>query len=336
MPAGAEKSQTSPDVSALRVAARVRDRDLAFACGFLPAAQQGPVLQVLAMYDQLAQVLGLLPIDGQASQAASTCDEACGSSCDTGMTTNAEGCVTCGGGESPEQRRAVCASVLEFVYEGSVTGKPTLDGFHQVVTACRLPRDGFEQWCDGWVSLMALPRIATWSKLRGQCDATMGRMMVTIAHVLHDGRLDDRAAAGARDWGAACGLMMVLSGAISGEKTGAQWLPLDDLVACRISDRELAAWRAEPASADVAKWSALVERLCDRAMVLHDAGVVWLQGLPPTVARGPAVWGQMQRLRWQKWRAEPMAVLTADGQASTGLLDRLRCTRGAMRVLAKV
>jgi len=331
----AVKTSSVPDVAALKLAARRRDRDLAFACGFLPAAQQGPVLQTLALFDQLAQVLGLLPMDGQSKDAASTCGEACDTACDTGMTTNAQGCVTCGG-ESPDQRREVCASVLAFLYNGEVTGKPTLDGFHHVATTHRLQRESFEAWCDGWGSLMGLPRIATWSRLRGLLDATTGGMTRTVAALLHGDELNDRLATAARDWGAACGLMAVLSGAINGDAKGAVWLPLDDLVACRVTERELIAWRKAPATADVSRWSALVQRLCDRAITLHDEGAVWMRGLSPAVARGPAVWGQMQRLRWQRWRDEPLTLLSTKAPAATGVLDRLRATRGALRVLARL
>ena len=126
------------------------------------------------------------------------------------------GCACCEGGESGEQRRAVCMAVLDHLYSGQPTGKPELDGFSQIAEQFALPRELWDRLVEGLIERSAVRRYATWGRLRDHLERTAGTagrlaVRVLIDRSLHgdlSSSVDDRVLA----LGTGMGLVHVLGG----------------------------------------------------------------------------------------------------------------------------
>lgn len=328
---------------AAREACRAQEPDAFFASHFLPARDRPAVMIARAVVRQIVEI-----VDPDAKAQASACTE---ESTDQRAKPRAEnppgraagetasgGCAACGGGESPEQRRAVCAAVLDFLYSGQKTGKPELDGFHAVAAAYGLPREYFDRIANGLSAFLTTRRFATWNRLR-QTVAVFAEAEAALAFsVLRASRdpLTGTAAAQLSAWATALNIAARLPHVGTYWKRGRLVLPLEDLVKHGLAeggidgvlrcneDRRLVEPRLDP------RWVALMKHECDRVRTLHRGGAGWLQSLTPAGARAAAVFSDGIFARLERFEESGFAPARIASDPRASLWSRLARVPRAM------
>lgn len=271
---------------------------LLLACGFLPKPRRHDVFTVWAVLHQLLDIMH--------------CE---------------------GGGESIEQRRDVCMSVLDYLFAGEVTGKGELDGFADCAARHQLPRRTFDDYVQGVAAQLAVKRYPTWKRLREHLDATAGGAAQLAVAALSGGALDETARSQAIAWGTALQLVQMLHEVASVWAQGRLVVPLDDLVACGLSEASIKQW-CQAGRADDDGWRRLVDRVDQRAHNLYQGGVRCFKGLDAPAARACAVMGEsvMARLdALKRATANPFG-----GQTKYGSLHRLRQLPRAMALVRSI
>jgi phytoene/squalene synthetase len=285
---------------AAREACRSLAPGLFFASHFLPRRQRHALYVLAAVVRQLEEIIDpgtKTQAEGCPGDEAACVEGVVTGTCATGGNAAAGGCATCGG-ESPQQRRAVCAAVLDFLYSGQKTGKPELDGFLAVVTPCAIARESFDAIADGLSDFLTTRRFATWNRLRQTVGQSAGAEAALALAVLRRdaGPLPDTAAAQMSAWATSLRLASLLPAVGAYWKQGRLILPLEDLVKHGLSERDLDAMtnapRNAPGPADDPRWVALMRFECDRLRTLHRGGAGWLTALTPAGARAAAIFGR--------------------------------------------
>ena len=150
--------------------------DVAFAASFLPKGQRHAVNSVGVVLHQVVQIID--PAAGD--------DHACEQEGDKPGCPTPTACgETCqGGGETPQQRRDVCSSILDYLFSGQSTGRPELDGFASVAKQFDLPQASFESFAAGLNDLINTPRYAIWRRLRESLEETCGTAARLVWRIL--------------------------------------------------------------------------------------------------------------------------------------------------------
>lgn len=189
-----------------------------FAARFLPRERRTAAACVFAVLHQL----------GEVASAGGHCDGGCSSG---------SGCTSGGGaGAGGEEQRRVAGAILDHLWRGEPTGRADLDAFAGVAAGCDLRRDAFEAWVDAVLAPVP-PRVATWSRLRTQLEAVAGPLGRITAAVL---------GAQANTQWTAMHTAMAMTRLIehAGASKGVIRLPLDDLTAAGLTDRDVLQWPA--------------------------------------------------------------------------------------------
>jgi len=204
-------------------------------------------------------------------QDAGASQEACDSA-----GAKEEGCCS---GESPEQKMAVCLSVLDYLFEGQATGKMELDGFYEAARYHGLSLDYFVQLSRSLADYVNAVRVESWTQLRdlfwGRAGAGLGLM-----HWLGRGNLDQQSLL----LGRALGAGLELTDALYDVR---QWdcdrflLPRHDLEKFDLTESDIKGFAMGQASAGADKrWDAFVDFEVARGQQLLVAGLKTIKPLP--------------------------------------------------------
>jgi len=168
-------------------------------------------------------------------------------------------------GESDEQRRAVCHSVIEHLFDRQTTGKAELDAFIDVLELIALQPEWFEQMVDGWFEIQSVKRYATWKSLRTNLQRSSEPLGSIIAVIVGDDspRHDQITAACT-----AVTMTHLLARVPDDWTNGRLLLPLEDLLHFNIREREL----DDPKHATDERWQQLASFQCNRVRKLFAAG----------------------------------------------------------------
>lgn len=264
-----------------RDACRAASADLFFAAHFLPRIQRQAIYTLAAVGRQLRDILDPCPGGGAPQAGESAC-------------SGVGGCATCAGGETPQQRRAVCAAVLDFLYSGQQTGKPELDGFVIVARHWDIPRALFDQWADGLATLAELKLYATWSRLRSVCNQAAGTAGLIAFRALRNEPRQPPAELEplVQSWAAAMQLAAMLSELGREVQRGRLALPLDDLVKFGLDRSEVTAMAQAGTAGGDGRWRALMAFEIARVRSLYRGGAGCLRWLPPPARRAAAILGE--------------------------------------------
>ncbi len=201
--------------------------------------------------------------------------------------------------ESVEQRQGVCLSVLDHLYAGEPTGRGELDGFAAVAGRYELRREDFADMVEALAAMQNLRRIATWAKLRTLAARSYGSIARMTYRTTCAGDNDQRIDA----WAAAMLLIDML------ERVGPDWrqgrlmLPLDDLVKCKLAERDIAGFVEANSAAGDARWHDLLELQAQRIANLCRGGATALTQLDPPLHRAWVVFGELQLARLDQLRS---------------------------------
>lgn len=188
-------------------------------------------------------------------------------------------------GEGP----AVARAILDHLWRGQPTGRAELDRFAAVVQRHGLERVGFESAIDALSA--PPPRVATWRRLRERLESRAAPLASIVARLL---RIDDRAAQVAAA-ATAMALTRTLEQTLAAAGQARVLLPLDDLVAAGLTDRDLIDGLTP---AKHAAWSAVVDRQLQRGMLLFDGAARALPAIADrSKRRGAAMLLDLERRR---------------------------------------
>jgi phytoene/squalene synthetase len=201
--------------------------------------------------------------------------------------------------ESVEQRQGVCLSVLDHLYAGEPTGRAEMDGFAQAAQRYQWRRADFVQLIDALADMQNLRRIATWAKLRSIAARAYGPIARLAYRAAGAEPSDQRIDA----WAAAMFLIDVI------ERVGPDWrqgrllLPLDDLVKCKLTERDIARFVDAATAAGDARWRDLIELQSQRIANLCRGGATALTSLDPPMRRAWVMYGALRRTRFERLRS---------------------------------
>jgi len=224
--------------------------DLAFVCNMLPPQPRHDVAVLWAVADQLREIL----------ETDDHCDDGHGCGLPQAM---------CCGGEHGDKHLAVCEAVVDHLLAGELTGRADLDGFADVAARHDISRDELVAAVAAWSTLRALPRVATWNRLRDQLAASVGTLSQLAIRLVADDALTETQAAQSRMLGVAAIAATWPAFAANAAQRDALLWPLDDLHAIGLADRAaLADLKACNVTSDA--WTDLHRRWADRAAKLLD------------------------------------------------------------------
>ncbi|MCE9591629.1 MAG: squalene/phytoene synthase family protein [Planctomycetes bacterium] len=308
------------------------DPDLHFAAHFLPRDRRGDVYAVAALVSQLRDIVTPTPTPA-ADPATAPCANDPAQAPAACSPADMANCASCAG-ESPEQRRHVCAMVLGFIYGGEKTGKPELDGFHAVALARGLPRELFESVADGMTTLTHTKRIATWKRLREGMDGAAGGLGIAALRLAG---LGDREVAAVepqvRAWAVGVYFTRLLPRVGACLKSGRIPVPLDDVFKAGLSEADLQRFADEGTHGNDPRWMAMMQSLTERASNLLTGGEGSLSRIGGPFGRAAAVLGQVTRGRLEDFAKRGYPVFGDESPA--GLWSRLSKLPGAVGVLAR-
>lgn len=199
----------------------------------------------------------------------------------------------------------VCANVLDHLYAGKETGKPQLDGFADLAQRHGIERDALMQYVEALAATQDVKRYATWARLRGDFERTEGAL---LAHVI------DAPQHLVMAWVAALQSIDAAMHLPQDWRRGRLRIPLDDLVAVKLTLRDVATF-VEQGGGDSA---ALHAHLSKRIESLYRGGMKFMAHLPVGARRVAAVYGAQRLAAWQAAgdlfaprEAEPMHRMAA-------------------------
>lgn len=229
-----------------------------FAAGFLPRPRRAAAKCVYAVLGQLARVVS-------GSEGGS-------------------GSCSCGPGDESGR---VARAMLDHLWRGEPTGRADLDGFAAVAAKGSLQRGWFEAWIEAGLRPVP-PRVATWSRLRSQLEATTGPL-ASITAALLGGSAEPR-------WLAlhtAIALGRVIESIPYDAAVGRLRLPLDDLVAAGLSDRDVLR-----STGDDPRLEQVLHAMIQRARTLLRGGAKAVAGIADRRTRAAvAVLVELEQLR---------------------------------------
>ncbi len=246
-----------------------------------------------------------------------------GSSCNTEEDGEGGGC--CGGGNSPEQKMAVAISVLDYLFAGDQTGKPELDGFHEIAKYHNLTKAYFKQICEGIVKLHEVQRIVTWQSLY-QIFWQFSGASLGLFHILGTGQINQKTILLAQAFGAGVQLTDTLC-SLHDWQSSKFILPLDDLVKFKLSEfdvKRFAKNEADAAADD--RWKSFVHFQVIRAQKLLIGGLKILDTLPPAHRRALSNYALIINQRLVRIKCHPELCFTPEKKltwlANTRFLTR--------------
>jgi len=247
---------------------------LLFAAGLLPRTMREAAWCVWAVIKQLNDILE--PVAPPATEAGG------------------EG--GCCGGESIEQRAAVCESVLDYLFSGEATGKGELDGFHAAAEQFGLHRPPMSAMVEATAAAAGPKRIATWQRLRQNARQITEPVTLDLFRAFGEqptGAQAEQAAA----WASSIWLASQLGDFARHLRAGRLTLPLDDLVKFSVRESEVASFMEAGTSGGDARWRSLIEHHVERIALMHRGGAESLRLLRPEVRRAAATFGALMMAR---------------------------------------
>lgn len=273
---------------------RLRDPDLFFASQFMGKRRRHAVYVVWAVLDQLRQIM--------TSKDEGGCAGCSGS-----------GSGACGSMNKPptpgmdDERVKVCAAVLDYLLGGEKTGEAHLDGFAEIINHAGIGRARFDEYVQGLAELQALKRVATWSRLRAALEKAAGAPAAIVADMFTDDYPDDRRAR-LTAWATAPALLELLCDTASIWRCGARLLiPLDDLVKCRLTEKDIAGFTEKQTAGGDERWRAMAQLQSERIANLRAGGLAGLDPLPTDVRRAALVYAEIRMIRLSDL-ADPFAA----------------------------
>jgi len=299
---------------AARDACRSGAPDLFFASYFMPKHTRHAVFSLVAVYLQLADILKpQAPLSNDPPP-----DDTCSS-------------------ETPQQKREVCAAILEHLYQGKPTGKPELDSFYQIVSSYNLPRQHFESLADGIMQEATIPRYATWTRLRKQLDQTAGTAALIASGVPRtqgaNPALNKTAIHQARAWAVGMRMVSILRQVDDDWQHGRLMLPQEDLNRFGLSENDIARFHDRHTTAHDPRWTQLMKFQIGRVKSLLRGGsrclhTAYSHKTPRAAAVLSAMyWGLLDD--FERRGADPFAPLP-----EATMWDRLRYLPKALRLVA--
>ena len=188
----------------------------------------------------------------------------------------------CGSGSSVQARLGMLRDRLDEIYDGQLElprpesrseAQHTLHAFGLAARRYEIPRQLFLDLAEGCAEDLAVSRYATWKSLERHCYYTGGVVGLMVACVL--GLTNSGAAGHAIEMGNAIRFTGILRDLKKDWRRGSVYLPLEDLVRFRYSERELAAGVVSDNFRDLMCFE------IDRARKMYRAaaeGVCWLAG----------------------------------------------------------
>lgn len=206
-----------------------------------------------------------------------------------------------------DERLKVCSAVLDYLLGGEKTGEAHLDGFAEIVKHAGIGRARFDEYVHGLAELQALKRVATWSRLRAALEKAAGAPALIVAEMFADDYPDDRRAR-LIAWATAPALLELLCDTAKLWRCGERLLiPLDDLVKCRLTEKDIARFTENQTAAGDERWQALAQLQSERIANLRAGGLAGLDPLPPDVRRAALVYAEIRMIRLNTL-ADPFAV----------------------------
>lgn len=277
--------------------------DLFFAASMLTRPQRLAVFSLHAVTRQLLDIIHAQACDGAPDHGCGQCSGSAPgpSGCGDGRHMNPSSSMPpmCGG-ESIAQRRAVCRSVLDYLYAGERTGKPELDGFHLVAQHLSLDQSVMTSLVDALAEEAEVKRYATWSRLRNQLDRGAGALTLAVFPSLShepDRPLEATAQHQALAWAAALRMVTILHDASGHWRRGRLLLPLEDLVQHGLSEQDIGRFVQCGNTEGDERWRAFFDAMRQRTLKLYRGGCVSLARLSPSARRFTAVLGELHMLR---------------------------------------
>lgn len=342
-PATAPAALTREHYRAARAVCRKHTPDALFAAQMLPMDRRAPLLVLAAVWRQLVEIMG----PPQTPKRAAPDHERPPANCPPGECQRG-GCDpgSCQG-ETVEQRRHVCAAVLDHLYDGQPTGKPELDAFAIVNAACPLPRELFDAALDAIADQRTRPRWPTWKRLRGSLDAGAGSVALLAARFLTAepaAAWTDTFTNQVKAW--AVGLAMIDSlGRIGDDwRAGQLMIPLDDLTRHGLSEADVARFTAnadgaansgdDPAAGSHdERFHALLDDQTQRIANLLRGGARALESLATmSCRRGAAVHASLAWRRLSAVRNGRVNPFADAAPPRVSAVSRFTCLPAAMRL----
>lgn len=241
-------------VQASRQVCRRTAPNIWFSSHFLPKDRRAVVYCVVSVYDQLRQIIN--------SKGAAD--------------SEGEGCCE---EESPEKRKSVCHSVLDYLYRGEPTGKGELDGFHAVAQQYDLPRQPFDNLIDALIAEQSVQRYATWKRVNEQLNLTAGSAGELIVPAFAGDAITDTARHQIHAWCTAMRLAVILTHIPQQWKHGRLLLPLDDLVRFKLTEHDVSGFIEAKTCDGDPRWRDLMTFEADRARNLFRGGAQFLESI---------------------------------------------------------
>jgi phytoene synthase len=209
-------------------------------------------------------------------------------------------------------------SQMERVFEGSLelpnvefrdASQHVLAAFATTVARFEVPRELVMRFVEACREDLGTVRYATWKSLLAHCEGVGGSVARMIACVL--GATHSDVGRFAMELGAAWRLVSLCACVRPDLERGRVYLPLEDLIARRVSERELAARYREVVEVEIARARALIDSA--------SGGVAWLAG------DGSRLFGGMV-VEVLRWRCDRVTELRPSMMALVRMLP------GAMRM----
>jgi phytoene synthase len=305
---------SAADLRALRRHARTTAPDVFFASHFAPRDRRADLYTLSAVVRQLSDVIVPATVAAPAGLEAT-------------------GCSTCGE-ETPEQRRAVAHSVMDFLFSGDKTGKPELDAFTDMAARRDIQRADFNPLIEGLSLHATLRRYATWKRLRDVCDQTAGSVGLMTWRILGGPAPDATTRDQIVAFATACRLAVVLN--TLGEQLAANRLmvPLDDLVKFSIIETQVRSFAAAQTTAGDPRWVELMRFEIDRVRKLYQGGSGALAALDSASRLAAAVYGETHLALLDKLAERGFDPFK--GPVRSGWWDRLRRLPSAVAVAGRL
>ncbi|MDQ3441279.1 MAG: squalene/phytoene synthase family protein [Planctomycetota bacterium] len=210
--------------------------DLAFAVRFLDRTKRDAVCSTVAFFGMIADAIG---------RDVSELSGGHGLRQHPAVVSPAGGC--CGAGES-DALLAAFRGRLDQIFDGGLelpspaarsSQQHALHAFARTVARFDVRREHFLRFADERARDATITRYPTWTKLEQHCRATGGCVAVAMGEVL--GLQHSDASRAIERLGAGLRLVQILRDVNADAARGRIYLPLEDLVRCRYSERELIA-----------------------------------------------------------------------------------------------